>query len=247
MKNPCVERGPFLLSEDFSHRREENVMSVSCKSFREKLHCVVDQVTDYFTRADQARDHSLGLQRKIIKHCSLSIRAFHRQEFEEGERLLGEARNYLDQAVEALKDFPEVYQSGFLQDAQKEYAEASFTRALIKGADLPTPEELRVEFAPYLNGLGEAVGEMRRYTLDRIRAGDLEESERVLDLMDEIYCVLIGVDFPDAITRGLRRNTDLARGCLERTRGDLTNHFDRLRVERALRFIEEHSVRLQNH
>lgn len=219
-------------------------MSVTGPNFRERLHCAVDQVTEYFTRADQARDHSLGLQRKIIKHCSLSIRAFHRQEFEEGERLLSEARNYLDQAADALRDFPEVYQSGFLQDAQKEYAEARFTQALITARDLPTPDEIRVEFAPYLNGLGEAVGEMRRYALDRIRAGDLEEAERVLDLMDEIYCVLIGVDFPDAITRGLRRNTDLARGCLERTRGDLTNHFDRMRVERALQYIETHSARM---
>lgn len=219
-------------------------MSESSPSFREQLTEVVDQVTDYFTRADKARDQSLGLQRKIIKHCSLSIRAFHRQELEDGERLLATARDLLDQAGDALRDFPEVYQSGFLQDAQKEYAEACFTKAFITRSTLPTPEQLRVEFAPYLNGLGEAVGEMRRYSLDRIRAGDLQESERTLDLMDEIYCALIGVDFPDAITRGLRRNTDLARGCLERTRGDLTNHFDRLRVERALAYIEENSTRL---
>lgn len=220
-------------------------MSQPNQPFRERLSAVVDEVTEYFTRADKARDQSLGLQRKIIKNCSLGIRALHRQEFEEGDRLLSTARELLDQAQSALRDFPEVYQSGFLQDAQKEYAEACFTKSLITGAPLPTPQDLRVEYAPYLNGLGEAVGEMRRYTLDRIRAGDLDESERILDLMDEIYCVLIGVDFPDAITRGLRRNTDLARGCLERTRGDLTNHFDRKRVERALRYIEEQSARLQ--
>lgn len=208
---------------------------------REQLGRVVDGVSQYFTEADKARDFALGLQRKIIKNCSLSIRALHRREFDEATELMGKARDLLSQAQSALIDFPEIYHSGFLQDAQKEYAEARLTECLITGGDLPTPEQLDVDFAPYLNGLGEAVGEMRRYTLDRIRAGDLEESERILEVMDEIYCALIGVDFPDAITRGLRRSTDLARGCLERTRGDLTNHFDRMRVERALRYIEERS------
>jgi translin len=210
-------------------------------SIRPQLETVVEQVCERFERADKARDHALSLQRKIIKHCSLSIRAMHRQETDEADRLMKVARDLLDEAEEALRGFPEIYFAGFLQDAQKEYAEACLTQSLIVGSLLPSPQDIRVDFAPYLNGLGEAVGEMRRYTLDRIRAGDLDESERVLESMDEIYCALVGVDFPDAITRGLRRSTDLARACLERTRGDLTNHFDRRRVERALQFIESRS------
>jgi len=205
---------------------------------RPQLESVIEDACARFERADKARDLALSLQRKIIKNCSLSIRALHRREEEDGERLMGVARELLDQAEGALREFPEIYYTGFLQDAQKEYAEARLTQSLIKGTPLPTPEEIKVDFAPYLNGMGEAVGEMRRYTLDRIRAGDLAESERILETMDEIYCALIGVDFPDAITRGLRRSTDLARSCLERTRGDLTNHFDRRRVERALQYIE---------
>jgi len=212
--------------------------SSSVSQLRARLQDVVDRIGVHFDEADKARDMALGLQRKIIKHCSLGIRAFHRREFEEGLELLDKARELLDRSEEALKDFPEIHFSGFLQDAQKEYAEARLTHSLIVGSKLPTPEDIGVEFAPYLNGLGEAVGEMRRYTLDRIRAGEMEESERVLESMDEIYCALIGLDYPDAITRGLRRSTDLARACLERTRGDLTNHFDRRRVEKALEFIE---------
>ena len=208
---------------------------------RTQLQNIVERVTVEFDKADQARDLALSMQRKIIKHCSLSIRALHRQEFEEAEKLMSSARTFLNEAEEAVREFPQIYFAGFLQDAQKEYAEARLTQSLINGSPLPSPEDIGLDFAPYLNGLGEAVGEMRRYTLDRIRAGDLDESERILDLMDEIYCSLIGVDYPDAITRGLRRSTDLARACLERTRGDLTNHFDRKRVERALQFIEEKS------
>ena len=232
---------PRILEANVGEETNPLAMSTSPDSLREQLSRVVDGVSDYFDQADKARDLSLGLQRKIIKNCSLSIRALHRREFEEAEKLMGQARNLLTQAQSALEGFPEIYHAGFLQDAQKEYAEACVTQCLILGTELPTPESLQVDFAPYLNGLGEAVGEMRRYTLDRIRAGDMAESERVLEVMDEIYCALIGVDFPDAITRGLRRNTDLARGGLERTRGDLTNHFDRMRVEKALQFIESRS------
>ncbi|MFA5505967.1 MAG: haloacid dehalogenase [Vulcanimicrobiota bacterium] len=207
-------------------------------SLRSQLEGVVQTVSEHFEAADRARDLSLSRQRKIIKHCSLSIRALHRREWEEAEKLMTTARQLLDEAEKAVGDFPEVYYAGFLQDAQKEYAEARLTQSLILGNKLPGPDQLKVDFAPFLNGMGEAVGELRRYTLDRIRTGDLEESERVLEIMDEIYCALIGLDYPDALTRGLRRTTDLARACLERTRGDLTNHFDRRRVERALQYIE---------
>ena len=207
-------------------------------SIRPQLDAVVAEVCERFERADKARDLALSFQRKIIKHCSLSIRALHRREFEEADTLMSVAREFLTKAEEAVKEYPEIYYAGFLQDAQKEYAEARLTQSLITETTFPSPAQVGVDYAPYLNGLGEAVGEMRRYTLDRIRAGDLEESERILETMDEIYCALIGVDYPDAITRGLRRSTDLARACLERTRGDLTNHFDRKRVERALKYIE---------
>jgi translin len=212
------------------------------KTIRPRLEEIVQEVSERFDAADRARDLSLSQQRKIIKHCSLSIRALHRREWDEAEKLMAIARDLLTKAEDAVREFPEIYYAGFLQDAQKEYAEARLTQSLIRGSQLPTPEEISVDFAPYMNGMGEAVGEMRRYTLDRIRAGDLEESERVLDVMDEIYCALIGLDYPDAITRGLRRNTDLARACLERTRGDLTNHFDRRRVERALQYIEKSKI-----
>lgn len=208
-------------------------------SIRSQLEEIASKINDHFENMESARDQGLSLHRKVIKHCSLGIRAIHRQEFPEAEALLCQARQLLDEADQALRPFPVIYYAGFLQDAQKEYAEGRLTQALIQGAPLPTPSEISVDYAPYLNGMAEAVGEMRRYILDRIRAGDLSESERLLDLMDDIYYTLISMDFPDAITRGLRRSTDVARGCLERTRGDMTNHFDRQKIDRALRFVEE--------
>ena len=216
-----------------------SVLSSTAASLRAQLEPIAAQITDHFEKVEAARDQGLTLHRKVIKHCSLGIRAIHRQEFEEAEALLKQARDLLDQAESALSAYPFIYYAGFLQDAQKEYAEGRLTQAIITGTALPKPEELGVDHAPYLNGLAEAVGEMRRYILDRIRAGELSESERLLDMMDDIYYTLISMDFPDAITRGLRRSTDVARGCLERTRGDLTNHSDRQRIDQALRYVEE--------
>lgn len=208
-------------------------------SVRQQLEEIGGEINEHFERMEAARDQGLALHRKVIKHCSLGIRAIHRQEFVEAEALLDRARALLDEADAALTDYPAIYFAGFLQDAQKEYAEGRLTQALISGQALPTPGAIGVDYAPYLNGMAEAVGELRRYILDRIRAGDLSESERLLDLMDDVYYLLISMDFPDAITRGLRRSTDVARGCLERTRGDLTNHFDRQKIDRALRYVEE--------
>lgn len=208
-------------------------------SVRTQLEAIASGINDELERVEEARDQGLTLHRKVIKHCSLAIRAIHRQEFAEADNLLGQARRLLDQAESVLGCYPMIYYAGFLQDAQKEYAEGRIAQCLIAGLALPTPKSLGVGSSAYLNGMAEAVGELRRYILDRIRQGDFSKLERMLDEMDSIYYVLISMDFPDAITRGLRRSTDVARGCLERTRGDLTNHFDRQKIDRALRHIEE--------
>jgi translin len=137
-----------------------------------------------------------------------------------------------------LLGHPDLYWAGYVQDAQKEFAEASIVAAMVQGRDLPGPEELEVEDAPYLNGLAEAASEMRRYVLDIIRRGgsaDIAEAERALQLMDDVYTNLITVDFPDSITGGLRRTTDSLRAVLERTRGDLTLTIRQAQLERALR------------
>ena len=183
---------------------------------------IADRIRLTFSAKDAAREKVLPLCREAIRHCSQAIRAIHRQEFDQAKELLGSARNLLDQVFQVIGEYSELGYTGFVRDAQKEFAEGNITLALVVGNRLPSPEELNIDAAAYLNGLGEAVGELRRYLLDSMRRGDLSRGEELLAAMDDIYCVLVTMDFPDAITGGLRRTTDMVRGVLERTRSDLT-------------------------
>ncbi len=198
------------------------------------LQIIAQTINASMEEADKARERALPLHRQSIRESSLAIRAIHRCEFDSASQHLQKAGEYLREAETALKPHPEIFYAGFLQDAQKEYAEASITYSVITSSDIISPEELSVDFAPYANGLAEAVGEMRRHVLDHIRKGEIAESEHLLEIMDEIFYVLTSLDFPDGITRGLRRSTDIARGCLEKTRGDLTANYGNIRLEQKV-------------
>lgn len=169
-----------------------------------------------------ARERALAETRQIVRMSANAIRAVHRDDFDEAARLLGQAREMQDALAAELREHPNIYWSGYVQDAQKEYAEANIVLGIISGRGVPSPEDLSVENAVYLNGLGEAAGELRRYVLDALRRWQPERAETLLVAMDDIYGLLVTVDYPDAITGGLRRTTDMVRGVLERTRGDLT-------------------------
>jgi len=188
----------------------------------DNLDTIAEQIRLGFSAKDAAREKALPLCRDAIRHCSQAIRAVHRQEFDKAKELLQSARKLLAEAEQAVTAYSELSHAGFVRDAQKEFAEGSITLALVTGKRLPDPIELSVDAAAYLNGLGEAVGELRRYLLDGIRHGNLSRGEELLLAMDDIYNVLVTMDFPDAITGGLRRTTDMVRGVLERTRSDLT-------------------------
>ncbi|MBE7520044.1 MAG: haloacid dehalogenase [Thermoflexaceae bacterium] len=183
---------------------------------------MVPRILDHLAEKNAAREKALAASRSIIRMSANAIRAVHRGEFAEAAAKLDEARAVRDEAVAALAGHGDVYHAGFLHDAQKEYAEARSTLALLSGRPLPSPEELGVEYPAYLNGIAEAVGELRRSLMDRLRGGDSTGCEELLEAMDDIYSVLVTIDFPDAMTGGLRRTTDQTRGILEKTRGDLT-------------------------
>ncbi len=186
-----------------------------------------------------ARERALAETRQIVRLSANAIRAVHRGEHAEADQLLTQAQA-MHTALGAYRaTFPQLYWAGYVQDAQKEYAEARLVRSLIGGTPLPTPGDLDIEEAIYLNGLGEAAGELRRHLLDVLRAGDVAAAETTLALMDDIFGLLVTVDDPDAVTHGLRRTTDLVRGVLERSRGDLTLTAQQLRLERALRATSE--------
>jgi len=192
------------------------------KGLTDNLEPIADRIRDTLTAKDAAREKVLPRCRDAIRHCSQAIRAVHRQEFDKGRELLKGARNLLSEAEKACSAYSELGYAGFVRDAQKEFAEGSITLALVTGKPLPTPEELGVDVVAYLKGMGEAVGELRRYLLDSMRHGDLSNGEELLAAMDDIYNTLVTMDFPDAITGGLRHTTDMVRGVLERTRSDLT-------------------------
>jgi translin len=188
----------------------------------EKLEAITEQIRKTFDARTSARDLALAQARQLTRACSLAIRAVHRDDVETMNQQLGEARTLADTLRSSLTKFPDLFHAGYTQDALKEFVEANVTCALIRNEPLQTPEELLVEPSTYLNGLAEVVGELRRRTLDILRHGYSQESERLLGIMDEIYSVLVTMDYPDAITNGLRRQTDLARSIIEKTRGDIT-------------------------
>ena len=177
----------------------------------ENLDSIAEQIRLSLAAKDAAREQALPVCREAIRYSSQSIRAVHRHEFDQAEALLRSAERSLGEAERALADSPEAISSGFLRDAQKEYAEANLLLGLVTRKPVASPGDLRVDSAAYLNGLGEAVGELRRFVLDGMRRGDLSRGEELLAAMDDIYSVLVTIDFPDAITGGLRRTTDMVR------------------------------------
>lgn len=184
---------------------------------------ICESIRSDFEHKTTLRDDALRDARQCVKHASLAIRAIHRSEETEARQELARGRELALRLRESLKlAHPELYYAGYTQDALKEYCEAELTVAMILGEELPAPEDLNAENPAYLNGLAETLGELRRRCLDLLRPGYNREVERLLEHMDEIYTQLVTMDFPDAITEGLRRRTDLARGIIERTRADIT-------------------------
>lgn len=197
------------------------------KEIAETLRAVLEE-------KNRVREDALRLSREAIRHSANSIRAIHRSEWDEAETLIGEARSRVVAVRELLREHQDIYFAGYTQDAQKEYAESELTMAIVRGRPLKNPEDLGVEAAPYLNALGEAVGETRRHILDVMRKGDLARAEEILDVMDDVYFALVTFDYPDAITNGLRRTTDMVRAVLERTRSDLTISMQQAELEKSI-------------
>jgi len=196
----------------------------------DNLEPIADFIRQNFEATHAVREVTLKRSRELIPICSKAIRAMHRKEWEKSLSLLEDAKNASEQLIEGVTDHPNLYFTGYTQDALKEYVEATLTYALIKNQPLSTPEELGVECNTWLNGLAEATTELRRYILDLIR---------LLDKMDEVYSILITFDFADSITGGLRRRTDTVRAVLERTRGDITQSLRQEKLQKALHQFEQ--------
>jgi translin len=204
----------------------------------QSLSGIVEEIRTQLTGINSLRDATLNRSRALIRACAESIRAIHRHEWEEATAMLAAARAAANEMVDALADHPMLYHAGYTQDALKELVEAHLLFAVVRGGPMPQPATLRVTGPTYLKGMSEAATEMRRFVLDLMRQGEIIEAEPYLEFMDEVYSLLITVDFPDSITDGLRRNTDVLRTVLERTRGDLTISFRQEQMRVALRSLE---------
>ena len=200
---------------------------------------VVEVAIAQLDAINSARENALVASRTLIRQCANAIRAIHRHEWPAAEQLLETAGGTAAELRDRLRLYPAIFHAGYSQDAFKEYAEARLTLALVRGTALPGAADLDVEPAAYLNGLAEAASELRRYLLDSLRKGDSSDCERLLTAMDDVYTLLVTVDYPEAVTGGLRRTTDALRAVLERTRGDLTTTLRQEQLIAALRQVEE--------
>ncbi len=205
------------------------------------LDAIAEMLRADLTEKDTARDKAVVQSRELIRLCAECIRAIHRREWADADVRLDNIRQVSKTIVEGVIGYPELFYSGYLQDALKEVVEAFVTYAIIRDQPLPTPETLAVPSSTYLLGLAEAATELRRFILDIMRLDERhsQEAERLLDCMDTIYDHLVTFDFPDALTHGLRRQTDIVRGVLERTRGDMTTSLRQQLLQDALDRLEK--------
>jgi len=204
-----------------------------------RLDEIAERIRQSFDARTESREQALAQTRTIIRYCSNAIRATHRDEKDLAHENLDNAKQLVKQLNENLVDYPDLYFAGYTQNALKEYAEANIVFALIDNDELPYPEELGLVYSTYLQGLAEAAGELRRRCLDSLRHGHSQEAARLLSHMDDIYAILITMDYPNAITGGLRRLTDIVRSVTERTRGDLTISLRQEQLEQSLKRLEE--------
>ena len=200
---------------------------------------LADQIRESFERKNKIRDKALTLSRNLIRHAARTIRAIHRDDEALAREHLKEADRLANDLRQGLVDDPDLYFSGYAQDALKEYCEAHLTLSIITNQPWPSPDDLQVEYATYLNGLSEVVGELRRRIMDIMREGHSQEVERLLDVMDDIYAQLVTMDFPDALTYGLRRRTDIARSIIERTQADVTVSYRQQQLEQRITDLSE--------
>ena len=186
------------------------------------LSAIGASVIEELAERNRDREQALSISREVIRFSANAIRAVHREAFEDARELISKGAVRLSDADHIATSSPSIFNAGFMNDARKEFTEANVTLAVISGSDIPSINDLKVDAAAYINGMAEVIGELRRYILDALRRDAVDGCQEFMDIMDEMYSVLVTIDFPEGVTSGLRHNTDAMRGVLERTRGDLT-------------------------
>jgi len=180
-----------------------------------KLNAIINQIREELDRKDKRREEVFSLSREIRRLSTAAVREIHKEDFERAKELIDEAASLISRLNSGDMNFR------FMQESLQEYSEAIIVHALLNREDPPSFAELDVPPEYYALGLGDVVGELRRYILDAIRTERYDDVEYFLDLMDEISHEIMSFDYPSAIIP-IRRKQDVARILLERTRGDAT-------------------------
>jgi translin len=199
---------------------------------------IIEHIREELEEKDKAREQGITLSREVVRNCRVAMQHVHKMELERAYSMIQTARENMEKMNLVLKDQPDLYYGGFVEHAQQEFTECSVIYALVSGKGIPQPEELKVEPVAYLNGLGDVGGEIKRHILDLIRNGMLDDGERYLNIMEELYTGLMLFDYPDAMTHGLRAKTDRLRLLLEIARGELTAAVRQQKLEMAMQALE---------
>ena len=182
---------------------------------------IFSKISNRLDEIDQDREIILKISRQIVRDCSVAIKSIHRADFNSYEEKINEIRINHEKLLEIVNKNPEFF-GGYTKTPEQEYIEAICLYSIISGKKLPDPESCNVSDVNYLLGLADVIGELRRFVLDRIRVGELEKLEMILEKMEDIYTYLFSLDYPKGITQDLRRKTDIARGLIEKTRGEVS-------------------------
>ncbi len=179
---------------------------------------------------NKARDLLIDEMHKVLKVTREAISAVHQGELKKAKKSITNAQSMMKAAQTHLEKLSQLPVIGLVHDAEGEVAEAALFLAFNIKQNLPGPEEIGVSEVGYLQGLGDLVGELRRYAIDSLIDDNLKEAKRAFEEMEQIYATLLTFDFPRGLTPGVRRKTDIARGLIERTRADLSTAIENRRL-----------------
>jgi len=179
---------------------------------------IADRIQSRLDEKDTVREIAIKSSRAIIRISGSVIHSIHKKE--DVRRMMGEAMDEAQRLRGLLEEHPEIWNSGLVEDAMQELSEAAIIMSIADDAPLPDPEELGVPMTAYLLGLADAIGELRRFTLESLRQGNTETATVFLEMMEDMFKVIMRFDYPDALV-SIRRKQDIARSLLEKTRGEL--------------------------
>ena len=177
---------------------------------------IIHKIMCRLEEKDRVREKALRLSRNIIRECAESIQNLHKNRKSD----LSDIKNETKKLIKTVKNHPDLYYSGFVENAFQEVCEAFLVSSVIENKNLPDPDKLGVTYTSYLLGMGDAVGEFRRCALDSLILGDIKKARFYLDVMENFYSILMKFDFPSAIV-SVRKKRDVARSLIEKTRGEI--------------------------